>query len=511
MQLRNPIIPGFYPDPSVCKSEAGYFMVTSTFEYFPGVPLFHSQDMVNWTQIGHVLSRSSQLDLSQIGSSMGIFAPCIRYHQGTYYMVTTVVGGAGHFIVTTDDPFGEWSDPIFVDGPGFDPDLFFDDGRCYFLREDISGHGIRMWEIDIASGKLLGDEHLIWEGLEDRLCEAPHIYKIGDYYHLIVAEGGTHRGHMVVSARSKQVTGPYESCPHNPILTHRHEVLSPIQAAGHGELVQGEDGRWWMYFLGIRQLDKWHHLGRETFMAPVHFEDNWPVVNQHQPIALQSEVELYAEQDITPVEHRIDLTREQSLLLNTRGNWDSHAIQWCEGQGLSLSCAPSNLEAAKPASFVGMRQQHFNCEFATEFSFSPEAEEEEAGICVLMNEKHFYSLALRKHGDTNLLCLRKVIGDVVQEEQRVVDTASHWQLSAVASAKSYQLICRSKHGDVVFEGLPTRLLSSEVAGGFTGVYFGIFASANGQHSDNRAVFSSIHYRELEAEAIADGYWNGVAE
>ena len=208
-------------------------------------------------------------------------------------MVTTNVSGGGHFYVKAQDPAGPWSEPVWIEGPWFDPDLFFDDdGRVYFSRMNM-GQGIYQREIDLETGALLGPERIIWPGFEDRFCEAPHIYKINGLYYLLVAEGGTHRTHMIVAARSTSPTGPYEGCPHNPLLTHRCALGNPIEHTGHGDLVQAPDGSWWVVFLAVRTYQGRFHLGRETFLAPVTWtEDGWPVINEGQPIALEMDAPL---------------------------------------------------------------------------------------------------------------------------------------------------------------------------------------------------------------------------
>lgn len=276
-RFHNPIIPGFHPDPSICRVGEDYFLVNSSFAYFPGVPLFHSRDLVHWQQIGHCLTRPSQLPLSHSGPSGGIFAPTIRYHQGRFYMVTTNISGGGNFFVTAADPFGEWSEPVWLAQGGIDPSLFFHQERAYLTSTGVpeegdpagQGQGILQSEIDLASGSLLSRPRLIWRGTGGAFPEGPHLYQLGRYFYLMVAEGGTEYGHSEVIARSDSPWGPWESCPHNPILTHRGQ-RSPIQALGHADLVEAQDGSWWMVCLGIRPVfPNAHHLGRETFLAPV--------------------------------------------------------------------------------------------------------------------------------------------------------------------------------------------------------------------------------------------------
>ena len=285
MKYVNPVVRGFYPDPSVCYANGKYYMVNSTFQYFPGVSLLESEDLVHWKQIGNVLTRKSQVYLEKINSSGGVFAPTIRYNDGHFYMVTTNDTTRENFYVTTDDIHGEWSDPVKVDQGGIDPSLLFIDGRAYFVSngEDDDGiGGVTQCEIDIKTGKKLSASRNIWKGNGGRFLESPHVYKIGDWFYLMAAEGGTEYGHMITISRSKDIFGPYENCPHNPILTNRNKAPFIIQGVGHGDLIEGPDGNYYILCLGFRQMGIWmayHQLGREVFLVPVRFDENgWPVV-----------------------------------------------------------------------------------------------------------------------------------------------------------------------------------------------------------------------------------------
>ena len=274
MKYNNPVISGFYPDPSVCEANGRFYLVTSSFQYFPGVPLFESEDLVNWKQISHVLTRKSQVELDKVRSSGGVFAPTIRYNDGRFYMVTNNNSTNRNFYVYTDDIYGEWSDPIEIDMDGIDPSILFDDGHAYFITngtDDNGNSGIVQCEIDIESGKKLSAVKLLWKGSGGRYLESPHMYKIGKYYYLMVAEGGTEYGHMVTYARSESVWGPFENYEKNPILTNRNKAPYMIQGIGHGDLIQNNDGRWYIVTLGFRQIDTWepyHNLGREVYLTP---------------------------------------------------------------------------------------------------------------------------------------------------------------------------------------------------------------------------------------------------
>ncbi|MGJ6967265.1 glycoside hydrolase family 43 protein [Streptosporangium sp. G11] len=260
----NPVIPGFHPDPSVCRVGADYYLVTSSFEWFPGVPIFHSRDLVHWRQLGHVLDRPSQLDLDGVRPSGGIYAPTIRYHEGVFYMITTLMDEPGNFLVTATDPAGPWSDPVWLPGTrGFDPSLFFDDdGRAWMTgtRQRAAGRydgDSEIWlrEFDPATLKPLGEEHVIWEAAQRGgvWCEGPHIYRVGAHYYLLTSEGGTAEDHAVMVARAERITGPYRGNPRNPVLTHRHlGLLHPVTSVGHPDLVRTAEGEWWSVLLATR-------------------------------------------------------------------------------------------------------------------------------------------------------------------------------------------------------------------------------------------------------------------
>ena len=249
---QNPVIPGFHPDPSICRVGDEYFLVTSTFTYFPGVAIFRSSNLVDWTQIGNVLDRRAQLDLrsTQGNTSLGVFAPTLRHHDDRFWMITTVCtldGGLQNFFVTAADPTGPWSDPIAIDVFGIDPDLAWDDdGNCWV---HTALGVISRCRIDDRTGAVLDAPVTTWSGTGMQYPEAPHLLRRGDHWYLLIAEGGTERGHAVSIARGPTPSGPWESCPDNPIISHR-STDRPIQNTGHGDLVEAPDGSWWMVLLG---------------------------------------------------------------------------------------------------------------------------------------------------------------------------------------------------------------------------------------------------------------------
>ncbi|NQX34509.1 glycoside hydrolase family 43 protein [Herbiconiux sp. VKM Ac-2851] len=281
-----PIIPGFHPDPSICRVGDRYFLATSSFEYFPGVPLYTSTDLLSWELVGNVLDRPSQLTTRAglDGASGGVYAPTLRHHDGLFWLVTTNIHevARGHLIVHAENPEGPWSDPVHVAGlVGIDPDLHWDDdGSCRLTWSDVLRGGISQALIDPFEGTVLSEPSSLWQGTGGAHAEGPHLYSRNGWFYLLVAEGGTGAGHMVTVARSRAVDGPFESNPANPILTHRSTSL-PVQATGHADLVQLADGGWALVHLGTRprgSFPRWHTNGRETFLAGIDWVDDWPVV-----------------------------------------------------------------------------------------------------------------------------------------------------------------------------------------------------------------------------------------
>ena len=283
----NPIISGFHPDPTICRVGEDYYLANSSFEYFPGAPIFHSRDLVTWMQIGNILDRRSQFRAGTPGPSMGIYGSTLRHHDGQFWFITTNISDfdSGQLIVHADNPAGPWSDPVFVpEAIGIDPDLAWDDdGTCYLtwhvLDFVVGGQGIRQAPIDPATGRFLEPDYPIWQGSGMPAAEGPHLYHIGKTWYLILAEGGTERGHSVTAARGASPRGPFESSPDNPIFTHRSSS-HPVQNVGHADLVDTPDGKWAAVYLGARTRGStpgFHVLGRESFIAGVDWRDGWPV------------------------------------------------------------------------------------------------------------------------------------------------------------------------------------------------------------------------------------------
>jgi alpha-N-arabinofuranosidase len=498
MRYTNPVIPGFYPDPSVCRVGEDYYLVTSTFEYFPGVPVFHSRDLIHWRQIGHCLTRKSQLPLEGARSSGGIYAPTIRYHDGTFYMVTTNVTGGGHFYVHTHDPHGEWSEPVWVEGVEIDPSLFFDDdGKVYFTYK--ARGTIYQKEIDIETGQALSENRPLWAGTGGQHPEGPHLYKIDGRYYLMLAEGGTSYGHMETIARSETPWGPFEGCPHNPILTHR-STGSPIQATGHAELFQAHDDSWWMVFLGIRPHGYYppcHHLGRETFLAPVSWtDDGWPVIGQDGMVSLEMETQTlplhpWDEESARDDFDEPNLCLYWNFLRNPRPeDWSlSDRPGW-----LRLTGSAINLDAVDSPAWIGRRQRHFDCRAATLLDFAPQNDGEEAGLTAFMNEHHHYEIAVMRLEGERCIIVRRRIGSLsaIVAKGKIGAGPIRLEVEANREMYSFSYTLGKQEPRALAQG-ETRHLSTEVAGGFTGVYFAMYATGNSQVSAAPAFFDWFEY------------------
>jgi alpha-N-arabinofuranosidase len=502
-EYRNPVLPGFYPDPSVCRVGDDYYLVTSSFEYFPGVPIFHSKDLVHWRQIGHCLTRPSQLPLETAKSSQGVFAPTLRYHQGTFYLVTTNISAGGNFYVTAADPSGPWSEPVWLhETHGWmDPSLFFDeDGKVYYTRHDGGEHGgVVQTELDIATGKLLGEPRSIWKGTGGAWPEGPHLYKIGAYYYLLISEGGTSYHHMLTIARAVAPYGPFEPYAENPILTHRHHPELPIQATGHADLVATPHGSWWMVLLGVRPWDgQHHHLGRETFLAPVRWDETgWPVVNERAPIALTMRGTAMPEPRAweTPPE-RDDFTGERlAFVWNFIRNPNDADWSLAARHGwLRLVGTAASLDDIASPAFVGRRQQHYRCRASTLVEFEPKGEQQEAGLVVRADEKNHIELAISGGRGGRRIRLRTRLADVPRTVAEAELPAGPVVLTVEAREDHYDFFW-STHGAAPqsIGSAPTMPLSSESAGGFTGVYFGMYASAGSSPKMPPADFDWFDY------------------
>lgn len=516
-RVPNPIMPGYYPDPSICRVGEDYYMVNSTFAYFPGVPIFHSKDLIHWTQIGNILDREEQLDLKGSQQSGGIFAPTIRYYNGTFYMITTNVDHGGNFIVTAKDPAGPWSKPTFLDAEGIDPSLFFDeDGRCYYTgtkdrREGAKFFGdneIYVQELDLNSLKLIGESYPLWHGALREVCwpEGPHLYKRNGKYYLLIAEAGTAHEHAVTIASGSSLKEPFHGCKYNPILTHRHLGHDfPIVNVGHGDLVETQNGEWYMVVLASRPYGGYYrNLGRETFLVPVTWEEDWPIINKGIG-KLEDTVEVpdLVPAPVPPVPVREDFNEEQlhyRFLYLRNPEFSNYSLTERKGF-LRMKLAPERITDLVSPSYVGIRQTDMSYLLETKMEFIPEKDQEEAGLVLLQSNRFHYRFVSTSKNTTRVIrvircfqgaeeVLAEIACDNVSGEEkniwlRVTAKLQDLEFSYSLDGVSYT---------VVATGVDGRILSTDVAGGFVGTTLGLYCSGNGTKSSNSADFDWLEYK-----------------
>lgn len=514
-EFYNPILQGCYPDPSITRKGNDYYLVCSSFAMFPGVPIFHSNDLVNWKQIGHVLDKTSQLKVEDCGISAGVYAPAIRYNPNndTFYMITTQFsGGFGNMVVKTQNPEKGWSDPIKLQFEGIDPSLFFDDnGKAYVVHNDAptrseeryQGHRvIKIWEYDVENDKVIpGTDQVIVNGgvdIEKKpiWIEAPHIYKKNGRYYLMCAEGGTGGWHSEVIFVSDHPKGPYVPAGSNPILTQRHfpaNRANKVDWAGHADLVEGPDGKYYGVFLGVRPNNKNRvNTGRETFILPVDWSGTFPVF----------------ENGLVPMEPTLKMPSgiENKTGMNgylPNGNFTFREefsskipdFRWIAlrgpreefmnitGKGLQITPFATHIKEVKPTSTLFYRQQHNHFTATVTMEYKPKAENELAGITCYQNERYNYVFGVTKKDKGYVLVLERtekgqstLLGEVsIQAEHpvtlQVTANGDEYRFNYSTDGKEFVNLGGSVSGDI---------LSTNIAGGFTGAMIGLYAtSANG--------------------------------
>ena len=530
---RNPIITGFAPDPSICRAERtaepgvfDYYLVNSTFEYWPGVPVYHSIDLVNWELIGHAFENYGEVDMDTVNSSGGIHASTIRYHQGTFYMITTNQnnGKSINFITTATDPAGPWSEPHVLEGaPGIDPSLFFDDdGSVWYtgmhVPEDPEFQGqaeIWLQEVDLDAWALKGPRYFPWRGACENgtWAEGPHIYKRDGRYYLMIAEGGTLHDHAVTLALADKVTGPYLASHRNPILTHRHLSYNyPIIAVGHADLVEFDGDRWYMVALGFRPMEtKYKNLGRETYLIPVVWEKEpywWKdppnVVPVASPITGKVEWDFPMPVPGTTQKKRLAWSDEfDSEKLDLEWNFRrTHAEPFHELKDgkLMLDAGSGVLANKSKYSWTGIRQRDFVCRAETEMEFNP-AEGESAGLMLIQNENAAYSLLRGDWGEGSQIRLTRhfhgedsVLAAYKLEHEGALKLAVDMDYLEM----DFRYSTDGENWQVIGKNVDARDLSPESAGWcYTGLYLGLYATANGNDQGKQAAFEYFRYQGEE--------------
>jgi alpha-N-arabinofuranosidase len=511
-EFYNPLLQGCYPDPSIVRKGDDYFLVTSTFAMFPGVPIFHSNDLVNWKQIGHVLDRKSQLKVQDAGISFGVFAPSIKYNPNneTFYMITTqFAGDVNNMVVKTKDPFQGWSEVYKLKFNGIDPSLFFDDnGKAYVVHNDAPDEGkelynghrvIKIWEYDVENDQVIaGTDKIIVDGGVDITkkpiwIEAPHIYKKNGLYYLMCAEGGTGGWHSEVIFTSDHPMGPYVPAPANPILSQRY--LNPDRAnkvdwAGHADIVEGKDGKYYGVFLAIRPNEKGLvNTGRETFILPVDWSGKYPVF----------------ENGLVPMEPKLKMPKGVENKTGTEGffpngnftftdNFTAQKLDYrwigmrgpredfisTSKNGLIIQPFTVNIKAVAPVSALFQRQQHQRFTATTTLKFVPKSDKELAGITCYQSERFNYVFGItKKDKDFYILLQRTEKGQSVIVASEKIDVKSPVQLQVVARGDEYSFNYSLDGLGFTNLGAPVSgdILSTNVAGGFTGSLIGLYATS----------------------------------
>ena len=538
-KLHNPIIPGFYPDPSICRVGEDFYLVCSSFELCPGIPLFHSRDLQHWEQLCCIMTPENGFHVEKNCGNGGVMAPTIRYHDGTYYLINCNFGDRGNFIVTAKDPAGPWSEPHWLeDVPGIDASIFFDEnGECIIMGtaniwpNETGGMRQGIWaaKYDIENFRMAGEPHALWGGAMAGAVspESPHIYHIGKYYYLLIAEGGTEQYHSAAIARSESAFGPYEGCKSNPILTMRHlGQRAAIQNAGHADLVDLPDGSWYAVFLASRLIGgESKNLGRETFIVPVRWELDWPLFT---PDTGKVEWEydfpeslLWTELPEKPVR---DCFKGGKLSLDWCFWGKPYEAFWdLTDEGLSLRCIrqapadplkPMSMEVTHSnenyVSFVGRRRLQPHCRFSTQMRFAP-ADGESAGIAVVQAMNHQIHLQLARAGRETVLQLLQYTSDYALPPYIPGFTSvTNRQLLAQVPWSKDRIVLEMElcENNYIFRygtdeaqlmelaRADGAVINPEKVGCMVGEMLGLFASGNGEDSANRAVFAWAEYEDM---------------
>jgi xylan 1,4-beta-xylosidase len=507
----NPVLSGMFPDPSVCRVGDTFYLANSSFEYFPALPLHSSTDLVGWTPIGHAIDRGDQLDLSSVADSGGLFAPTIRHHDGVFYLVCTLVTGSRErsFLITATDPAGAWSDPVWIDeARGIDPTLFFHDGRVWWAGCRVARPGAwpgqtEIWlrELDLESGTLVGEEFILWNGALNGAvwAEGPHLYERGGWFYLVAAEGGTSGDHAVSVARSRSVSGPYEGNPRNPILTHRHLGRDfSVQNVGHADLVEAADGSWWALALGVRSEHGFHLRGRETFLAPVAWEQDWPVINPGVGRLSEASAPGLAGGPISAgvLEDFRDSRTVGGHWLSPRGpaTWATPTPE-----GLTIAQTADDLGSGGRPAFLGYRLQHARA--VVSIRFLPPPPGVTAGLALVQSSAFQVRLAVCARADGwTVEAIQRVSGVDHSLGSTALDVPAlpaPIELTAEFDALTIRLLASAGAEPQLLAEADARDLSTERAGGFVGVVVGPFATGLPGTS---ITMTSFEYRPVSAFA-----------
>lgn len=507
--FNNPILSGFHPDPSIVRVGEDYYMVNSTFEWFPGMPIHHSKDLVNWSLIGYGLHRTDQVLLQEgLGDYMGIFAATIRYRDGIFYLITTCVQcrKSGNFYITAKNPAGPWSDPVWLDSPGIDPSLMWDsDGKSYYtghgnlnkIQEWPDQQGVWIQEINLNDGTLIGPRKQLTHGHANNAvwAEGPHIYKINGKYLLMLAEGGTSTNHAITVHHSDSIFGPYIADQINPVLTHRHLGNKyPFHSIGHADLVETQNGEWWAVMLGKRYIDNYTLLARETFLTPVVFEGQTPIFNPGKGM-----VEIEHTRPNLPWSPVASMQiRDEFSGKNLDLEWNflrSPVRSWHELRGgeLILNLRKEVLNDLVNPSLIARRIEHTSFSASTKLTFNTAKESERAGLVIYRRSRNHFQFLKDNNELVLIRTLKGIEKEIIRmdytEDTVILRAETHGRRLVFSYGKS------EKEMMIVNEEEDMNVISYELSEGFNGPYIGIYATSMGQESDNKAFFDWFEYTE----------------
>ena len=507
-EYRNPIIPGFQPDPSIVRVRDDYYLVNSSFAFYPGIPVYHSRDLVNWEQLGNAFDRPGQFDLSGLGIARAMFAPTIRWHDGVFYIIGTCIECGFNFLISAKNPQGPWSDPVWLKlVEAIDPDLFIDsDGRAWIAANGppagtpaYAGHrAIWLQQFDLKTGKMRGRRRIIVNGGVDFRAhpiwiEGPHLLKKDRWYYLIAAEGGTASGHSEVVFRSRKVTGPYAPGPANPILTQRDldpKRPFPVAATGHADFVRTRDDHWWSVFLATRPYEaNLSNLGRETFLLPVTWRHGWP-----QILPPKTPVPLIQARPQLPESFIVD----RSSWRDTFDSWPlapdwemmrTPAETWytagANPGALTVQARGVSISGNANPSFLGKRQRHADAAVETEFRYAPTRTGDRAGLVAFADERHHYFLGLLQTPQGPMLVVAMRNGADDPDDGRIIAAAAYTgaaggairlRISARGPEYDFSYAFAGEDWHTLLANADGRILASEPTNQFTGTLIGVYAA-----------------------------------
>ncbi|WP_228892901.1 glycoside hydrolase family 43 protein [Pseudoduganella aquatica] len=498
-EFRNPILSGYYPDPSITRVGEDYYLINSSFTHYPGLPVFHSRDLVSWKQIGNAIDRPGQFNFQGLRSSRGIFAPDISYSNGVFYIVTTCVDCGGNVVMTASNPAGPWSDPKPVKFGGIDPSIFWDtDGKAYMVNNGdpiekprYDGHrAIWVQEFDPKTLSMVGERTLIVNGGVDISAkpiwiEGPHLLKRGEYYYLIAAEGGTGDQHSEVVFRSSSVRGPFKPYEHNPILSQRSldgKRANPVTSAGHAKFVQTQNGDWWATFLATRPYDAdLYNIGRETFLLPVTWKDGWPMV-----LEAGKRIPFTAPKPKLPEQPRPELPMSGDIAYTDEFTGAALSTQWIgvrtpaapfyklEQGALALTAGGQLGDLKSTPSFIGRRQQHHIAKVSTTLSFQPQRDGDRAGLVAYQSDESYLFYGISRIAGKNVLALytrAKASEDVLVASAPFEGDSVALSVQADGGKMAFSYTAGGKT-ETLADKVDTTFLSTRKAGGFVGTIIG---------------------------------------